>query len=380
MGAPGQMAKEDLGKEDLPFEVPEFNEDEFVRKELISFRTTVILFVFALLVALATFFIWRATELGFLVLFLIAMALGGLLPFIYKLFRVDISHFKRREWIGTMSLHFFFWLGFTLLLSNPPISDSAPPVIEVFGTPSVQSPGGIVNVGAYVGDNKDVSGEPEFCFRKYNPSDPFEECTPLAFARVEGEPVWRVAWTAPNQTGEYEIVGTAKDADGHAIRSSSRINVTNPFPVIDAPTTFDSLSQSLAVRPAQGFRELRCIQYMIDGTPYSMLPPTTDRPTYWRTDPTFPGWKAGANNVTIQAIEQPVYLHTYKLEGGVSLSANGQRNIQVSPSFPDLATGKEPLCPEKLAPNLAQTPGLGAATLLAAVALLAVGLRARRKE
>ena len=375
MGAPGQMAKEDLAKEDLPFEVPEFNEDEFVRKELISFRTTVILFVYALLVALVTFFIWRATDLGFLVLFVIAMALGGLLPFIYKLFRIDISHFKRREWIGTMSLHFFFWLGFTLLLSNPPISDNAPPVIEVFGTPSVQGMGQEIRFGAYLGDNEGISGEPTFCIE----GEGTNGCEPLSFERVQGEPVWTYTWT-PTAEGNFTIRARAADASGQVIEGSSVVKVGNPFPVIDAPSSFDSLSQSLAVRPAQGFRELRCIQYVIDDLPYSLIPPTKDRPIYWRTDPTFPGWKSGANNVTIQAIEQPVYLHNYKLDGGVARSANGTRTIQVSPTFPDLASGESPDCPQKPAPNLAQTPGLGAATLLAAVALLAVGLRARRNE
>ena len=188
MAAPGAMAGKEIDVEDLPFEVPDFNEDEFVRKELISFRTTVILFVFALLVALGTFFIWRASGLGFFLLFLMAMAVGALLPFIYKLLRVDISHFRRREWIGTMTLHFFFWLGFTLLLANPPISDSAAPVVEVYGTPTVQGVGNEVRFAAYVGDDKGVvASSIDFCLRQVNATS--DACQGLDWTKDDDRPM-----------------------------------------------------------------------------------------------------------------------------------------------------------------------------------------------
>jgi hypothetical protein len=369
------MAKDDIAKEDLPFEVPEFNEDEFVRKELISFRTTIILFAYSLVVAFLTFVVWRQTQVGFLILLLIALAAGAAIPLLYRLVRIDYSHFRRKEWIGTMFLHFFFWLGFTLLLTNPPISDNAPPVVEMFGAPSVQGLGGSIQIAAYVGDNDQLAAPPTFCIERQNSSN----CEPAAFVQVNGKPAWTYTWT-PTQEGTYSIFAQAQDKSGLNITATTNVSVANPFPVIDAPTRFESLSQSLTVRPASGFRELRAVQYVIDGVAYNMIPPSTERPNYWRTDPTFPGWKPGTNNVSIRAIEQPMYLHSYKLEGGIAESASSSRVIQVSETFPDRATGKEPTVAEKRAPNLAQTPGPGAAVMLALLVVLAVGLRARRKE
>lgn len=369
----------DLDKEDLPFEVPEFNEDEFVRKELISFRTTVLLFVYSLLVALATYFLWRSADLPFVAVLLIALAAGGALPFLYRLFRVDISHFRRKEWIGTVLLHFFFWLGFTLLLSNPPFSDNATPVIEAYAAPSVQGVGEEVRFVAYIGDNRGLDEQSiSACLRSDAPG---ATCVAVPWRRVEGEPIWTYTWR-PAEAGNYTLEITATDTGGLGAFAAAPVKVGDPFPVIDPSegSTFDSLSDSLVVRPAQGFRALRSVQYDIDGRAYNMSRPTEDRPTYWTTNPTFPGWKAGPNNVTIIALEQPEYLHGYKLEGGVSRSTGATRTYTVSATYPDLATAKGPEHEERRAPNIGQSPGAGAAAGLLGVALLALALRRTRRD
>lgn len=370
------MAGKEPEPEDLPFEIPEFNEDEFVRKELISFRTTIILFVYSLAISLITIFVWRAYDVPFFALLLLAVAAGAALPFIYKMFRIDISHFKRKEWIGTMSLHFFFWLGFTLLLANPPLSDSAAPVVEIYGTPSVQNVGEEIKFAAYIADNRGLDeSKTQFCLTRENSTG----CLPLEWTKVEDKPVWTATWR-PNATGKFAMTIDAVDDAGHPAEGVSTVNVTNPFPVIDPPTgtTFNSLSQSLVVRPHAGFRDLRAVQYVIDGTPHNMLPPSGDRP-YWTSDPTYPGWKVGDNNVTIVALEQPVYLHGYKLEGGIASSGAG-RLYKVDANFPDLASATSPDLKERPAPNLAQTPGPSPLVLLIGILFVALAIRRTRRH
>src|ERR1041385_7229105 len=333
------MAKEGLDKEDLPFEIPEFDENEFVRKELISFRTTVTIFVFALLVALTTFFIWRATHFPFLALFLLAVATGAALPFIYRALRIDIGHFGRKEWLGTITLHVFFWLGFTLLLSTPPISDNAAPKIDAYAAPSVQGVGEPLTLAVYAADNQALDmSKLQMCLRFNGTTGASSNCENVTWTQVPGKDIWTANWTAQKQ-GTYKLQVNAADKTGLSEVRTIDIMIGNPFPVIDptSVTSFNSLSQSLVVRPMTGFRDLRAVEYTIDNTTYTMVPPTKDRPQYWTTNPTYPGWKVGANNVTIQAVEQPVYIHGYKLEGGVSKAVNASRTYTVDANFPDRA-------------------------------------------
>jgi hypothetical protein len=202
----------------------------------------------------------------------------------------------------------------------------------------------------------------------------------MQWNRTEGKPIWTYEWR-PEASGTYTYEVAATDHDGKTTTFRGSVNVTNPFPVIDPPSssTFSSLSQSLVVRPDGALTDVRAIQYVINGTAYNMVAPTKERPTYWTTNPTYPGWHAGANNLTIQALEQPTYLHGFKLEGGVARFATAQRTYTVPNNFPDLGTQAAPDLPEKAAPGAVakRTPGLEAPLLVALVGLVALALRAR---
>lgn len=391
------MAQKDLEPQDVPFEIPEFNEDEFVRKELISFRTTIILFVFSLVVALVTLAIWKylwaskdlnAGEWWLLVL--VALSFGGALPFLYRAFKVDISHWKRREWLGTFTMHFFFWLGFSLLLVNPPISDDAPPKIEAFASPAVQSIGSPVTLAAYVGDNEGLDEAAlRFCvIRLADPPATYTQlssteqaaCT-LAFTKPSAAQVWTYTWM-PEQNGNYTFYVHAVDRQGAVSDSRIPVNITNPILFVGPSqnTKFNEDLQELKVQVAPGFNDILNVQYVIDGRAYNMTGPPKEPDVYWKSDPRFPGWKRGTNDLTFQVVEQPIHLHQYSLAGGVSKANGTSRTYSVEAGYPNFNTLKEPTHSVKGPPNLVGTPGFDTALLVAAlgVATVAVALRTRR--
>lgn len=385
------MAK-DLEPDDVPFEIPPFNEDEFVRKELISFRTTGVMFVFSLVVAILTFVYFRYVLHGkdlnageFFLLVAFAMACGGLLPLIFRALKIDIRHFKRREWIGTFALHFFFWLGFTLLLSNPPVSDNTPPRIEVVASPDVQGIGHPVFLAAFVADNKALDeSELQFCLlRLENAPERLSGLTPeqRAFCSAwtkESHQVWAFRWT-PDAEGNYSYYVRAKDVDGRETEKHGVVRVGNPLPVISGPQNgrFVTLNDRLFVRPDASL-DVLSVRYVIGGRPYNMTQ-SQDRQGFWVTDPSFPGWKAGNNAAVIEVVEQPLYLQGYSnVAPPPGRHASGARNFTVDPAFPDLGTAKEPTPRARSAPNPAGTPGPGLAVLVLALAAAMVLVRRTR--
>ncbi|HLE46811.1 MAG TPA: hypothetical protein VI818_00825, partial [Candidatus Thermoplasmatota archaeon] len=278
------MAK-DLEPDDVPFEIPEFNEDEFVRKELISFKTTVVLFVYSLIVALITFAYYRYAQnaqdldaAGFILLVLIAMAFGGLLPFIFRALKINVKHFKRREWIGTMTLHFFFWLGFTLLLSNPPINDNTAPRIDVAVSPDVQGLGHEIFLAAFVADNKALdASQLHFCVLRLDNapatydglSDAQRQgCLPWT---QESEQVWAFKWRTESE-GTYHYYVQAKDSDGREAHKHGTVTVGNPLPVINGPANdqFTNLNDRIFVRPNASIDNVWSVRYVIGGRPFNM--------------------------------------------------------------------------------------------------------------
>lgn len=159
------MAKRDKeepsGKdEDYVFEMPDFDEDAFIHKELVSFKTTGVLFVWGIVAALVSWGIFEVlggAQTGWYLGLGVVVVFGYLLRFLYPRLGLDIKHFGRREWLGTGFLLFFTWLAFFLLFVNPPVTDHAPPLIEVVASPPIQQVGGDVVFDLFFEDNHRIA-------------------------------------------------------------------------------------------------------------------------------------------------------------------------------------------------------------------------------
>ncbi|MFQ5910643.1 MAG: hypothetical protein ACE5IJ_07995 [Thermoplasmata archaeon] len=166
------MAKKKHRKEEkVVFKRPEFDEREFMEKELVNAKVGIITLFYALPFAVVS---WQFALAGLSQLGLLAAIIGILsLRYAYPFFHIDVDAFEKKNWLGNGAVFVFAWLSIWILLLNPPFSDLASPVISgvqvgddsgnwVEASPSEvvtvnRSVDGIFTVKARVVDNAGVS-------------------------------------------------------------------------------------------------------------------------------------------------------------------------------------------------------------------------------
>ncbi|TLZ50169.1 MAG: hypothetical protein E6K18_07455 [Methanobacteriota archaeon] len=116
--------------EDEEFEFPEFDEEEYLRKEIDLAKATFLSIGFAIPVALLLFELTLSgiTIVAFFLGLGITFAMPRIFPFV-PWPKVDWKRFERKDWIGQGSVFLFAWLAFWILLVNVPFADVTPPVI-----------------------------------------------------------------------------------------------------------------------------------------------------------------------------------------------------------------------------------------------------------
>lgn len=106
--------------DDVEFQLPEFDETEFILKEVRDARLGVVTIVFALAVAIVT----RGVEagLGTGLAFLFGLAAGYGLKVLFEFLGTDLGELDKKSWLGLGAIYFFAWLGFWTLLLNGPFA------------------------------------------------------------------------------------------------------------------------------------------------------------------------------------------------------------------------------------------------------------------
>jgi hypothetical protein len=186
-------------EEEYEFRPPEFDEKEFLQKELSETRSVIFTVLYAIALGIVAGLL-VATDKGFLgPAFLIAVAGMFSLPYIYPILKIDSKAFQKRNWLGNIGTFFFTFLAIWILLMNQPFVDLANPSITN-ATVWVDRPGNITAI-----DYKFISTAGVY------------QWTPRY-----GEKLDQVI--RANVT--YHLNLTAKIADNHALRSA-QISVNN---------------------------------------------------------------------------------------------------------------------------------------------------------
>lgn len=117
-------------EKEYEFRPPEFDEKEFIRKELRDSKAMFLTVGYAAaigLVAAAVSII--EPDLVFVGLVLVLAGIFSL-KFFYPLVKVDTKEFTKKSWAGNIAYFFFTFLAVWVLLFNYPFSDHANPDIE----------------------------------------------------------------------------------------------------------------------------------------------------------------------------------------------------------------------------------------------------------
>ncbi|MHC1680144.1 MAG: Ig-like domain-containing protein [Methanomassiliicoccales archaeon] len=155
--------KEPEVKEEYNFAPPDFNEREFLEKDITVTKTVLIS---ALLAAVFGVVAYLTTDLSYVIGLLIIVIGAVALKYIFQFLPFDLSAVEFKTWLGNGAMFFFLALGIWVLLLNPPFGDTVDPQIndmEVWaGDLQIDSPyhdvlAGEITFNATVTDNGDLS-------------------------------------------------------------------------------------------------------------------------------------------------------------------------------------------------------------------------------
>jgi len=119
--------KEKQEKDSYEYKPPDFDEEEYLRKEVRDTKTLLVTIGYAVVIGIASYGV-MFTEVA------LAILLGFIavvfLRHIYPLIGVDTSALEKKQWAGNILMYLFTWLAVWILLTNPPFSDIAGPTFK----------------------------------------------------------------------------------------------------------------------------------------------------------------------------------------------------------------------------------------------------------
>ncbi|MGB0652778.1 MAG: hypothetical protein ACPGQL_06215 [Thermoplasmatota archaeon] len=356
---------------------PDFDEDEFIHKEMTSVRTTLTLFGWGIVAAVASWALFTAMDgakTAWYAGLAICAAAGYALKFIFPKVGADISKFGRREWFGTGFLFFFSWLAVFILLVNPPVSDFSPPQVEVLVSPGEQQAGDDIRLDVFATDN-DALADITITVFQGNDATPLLETED--FTKVSGRH-YTATFTAEPWT--YRWVVEATDAKGLVTEKNGtfrgRIQALAYFPpdgdLLDAP------QDSLLVQTPDGIKFRTVYLERTDALDRRIELEFVDEDglTGWIARSNFFGWSSGENHFVIKAQEQNSFVGTTRVDGGTIVhDCGGTCLVNVTAPLGEYTPRvADPIMepPERFTP--------GPAPVLVALALLAVAAFVRRRR
>lgn len=122
--------KDKAEKEEYEFRPPDFDEKEFIKKELTDTKTLIQTVLYAILFGIGAGVLMLVNEDLLGVAFMMGIAGIVSLKYFYSLIKVDTSTFQKKNWLGNTAVFFFTFLAIWVLVLNVPISDHAPPAVE----------------------------------------------------------------------------------------------------------------------------------------------------------------------------------------------------------------------------------------------------------
>lgn len=375
----GKSSEGSKGKEDYEFLPPDFDEDQFIHREIVSFRTTLILFLWGIVAAAVSWGLFAAVEgarMGWFYGLMVCAVFFLALRFLFKRFGADIKHWGRREWVGTGFLFFFTWLGVFIVAINPPVSDFAPPRVDVHVGPPIQQAGGMVNVDVFYEDNDRVATH-DFRISQGGLAIADES----ALVQV-GRGHYRYSNALP--AGVYDVAASASDDNGNTQAANATVAVVETALKVFLPdnATIDSPTDQVFVQvAADGVnactsknRRSPCIRTVhLDIQGGGIVPLEYSKAAGgWAATSNFAGWRMGSNvfNVTAEAVDS--WAGSVRIPGG-DLSS-GPHGIEMKLE-PGSYAPKVISDPKQTARSV---PGFEAVGLIVGLVAIAAVLRGRR--
>lgn len=365
-------------KDQEDFQPPKFDEDAFVHREMVSFRTTAILFAWGIIAALLSWIGYTAldgAQSAWYLGLLICAVFGYALKFLFPRLGADIAHFKRKDWFGTGALFFFTWLSFFLVAVNPPLGDHSPPQIEMALSPAVPAPGQDAVLTVLAADNTGVQGDPTFVIKRGQADVPFT-------VENKGHGIYNLSLSGV-AAGSYDVTVTAQDGGGRATTATHAFKVQEVLTVFPPrDNVFKLPEEAITVKSTTPFCGVNATKPCLVGVTLESTDNRNITMRYkedvggWSATVNHAGWVKGANNVTVKAHFQDTFVSAKRVPGGAATAGPYNLDVQLDPGtyVPDAKNGgplNQPAAPKR------HTPGFDVLWVLPVV--LGIAFLARRK-
>lgn len=117
-------------KEEYEFIPPEFDEEDFIRKELRDSKAVIVTVIYAILLGVLAGVVSVLNRSFVGLAFLIAIAGMVTLKPIYDFLKIDTKGFQKRNWAGNIGTFFFTFLAIWVLMMNTPFADFTNPRVS----------------------------------------------------------------------------------------------------------------------------------------------------------------------------------------------------------------------------------------------------------
>lgn len=114
-------------EESYEFKMPEFDEEEYLRKELRETKTLFTTFVYGALIGIVSF---GLTGVDVAIAALVGFIGVIFLRHIYPLVGINTALLEKKQWATNIIFYLFTWLLIWIILTNPPFSDIQGPNIK----------------------------------------------------------------------------------------------------------------------------------------------------------------------------------------------------------------------------------------------------------
>lgn len=123
------MAKKKKVEEEFTFVPPDFDEKEFIEKDLTDSKVVIFVTVFGIIIGAvaAAVTIYVSSILAFLIILVMSYAL---FKFILKALKVDTSTYQRKDYLFKGGTYLITAIALWILLLNPPFAYTTPPSIH----------------------------------------------------------------------------------------------------------------------------------------------------------------------------------------------------------------------------------------------------------
>ena len=297
--------KETTEDEEIDFKIPKFDEESFLRRERRNIKTTFIVFLFGILLAVISFGFWALLSgeaYRWLLVLLVGVFNAAWIKYIFLRLNIDLTNFGRKGWFATYGIYFLTWLIVLMMLCNTPFYDDEKPKVNLVVLPEMQEFGNSVKIIAKITDNSVIQKS------DITLSINGETISPERYEFIDN--IFRYTYENDSIKNETTLSFTlsAKDGSNHKTERQGTFTFSNNTIFVPEPLHVD-VSPGPEVGSATSIKfkvnaDITRLYYTIDnGTSIDVTEKEGD---FYVTYPKYEGWPKN-KNVTMEVFAEKNY-------------------------------------------------------------------------